>query len=304
MTADGKRRGSVLGIDFHKKWACQKMIESSQTNIWEGHWACAVLALIGVLEENLVPGTLEATIRKNLEKTVEEHPNDKQYRAHKEYAGFRNGILSLLVKKDQSCHALGHDVIYVYYMLATLSCSEVPATVELYNAMTKLLEGFAASGPGYVTINGNDIVIDPEGIPITTTRVPLTPAVVLDLFHNFQRPYQMEKGDMQLGHLLTHGHSILELKQVFHDQGLDQSETSLFTRMDILVYANGLEKNPTEYDPPFTTTMSSPLEQPFWEQAFADSRHGHYYKYAYSYLKLNRMAGRNPSDFGSFSRIL
>ena len=25
--------------------------------------------------------------------------------------------------------------------------------------------------------------------------------------------------------------------------------------------------------------MSSPLEQPYWEQAFADSRHGHYYKY-------------------------
>ncbi|MDQ0902377.1 hypothetical protein [Paenibacillus sp. V4I7] len=280
------------------------MIESSQTNIWEGHWACAVLALIGVLEENLVPGTLEATIRKHLEKTVEEHPNDKQYRAHKEYAGFRNGILSLLVKKDQSCHALGHDVIYAYYMLAALSRSEVPATVELYNAMTALLEGFAASGPGYVTINGNNIVIDPEDIPVTTTRVQLTPAVVLDLFHNFQRPYQMEKGDMQLGHLLTHGHSILELKQVFRDHGLVQSETSLFTRVDILVYANGLEKNPTEYDPPFKIPMSSPLEQPYWEQAFADSRHGHYYKYAYSYLKLNRMAGRNLSDFGSFSRIL
>lgn len=294
-----KRRGSAL--DFYKKWAFQKMIESSQTNIWEGHWACAVLALIGVLEENLVPGTLEATIRKNLEKTVEEHPNDKEYRVDEEYAGFRNGILSLLVQNDQSCHALGHDVIYAYYML---SRSEVPATVELYNAMTKLLEGFAASGPGYVTINGNNVVVDPEGIPVTTTRVPLTPAVVIDLFHNFQRPYQMEKGDMQLGHLITHGHSILELKQVFHDHGLVQAETSFFTRVDILCYANGLEKNSTQYDPSFTTTMSRPLEQPYWEQAFADSRHGHYYKYAYSYLKLNRMAGRNPSDFESFSRIL
>ncbi|SFE12536.1 hypothetical protein SAMN04487969_101188 [Paenibacillus algorifonticola] len=280
------------------------MIESSQTNIWEGHWACAVLALNGVLEEKLVPAALEATIRKNLEKTVEEHPNEKQYRMDKEYAGFRDGILSVLVQRDQSCHALGHDVIYAYYILETLSRSKVPATAELYNAMTKLLDEFAASGPGYVTINESNIIIDPEGTPATAIRVPLTPAVVLDLFHNFQRPYQMEKGDMQLGHLLTHGHSILGLQQEFHEPGIVQLETSLFTRLDVLAYANGLENNQAEYDPAFTTTMSSPLEQPFWEQAFTDSRHGHYYKYAYSYLKLHQMAGRNPSDFRSFSRIL
>ncbi|WP_237163255.1 hypothetical protein [Paenibacillus sp. BIHB 4019] len=280
------------------------MIESSQAHIWEGHWACAVLALIGVLEEKLVPATLEAAILQNLEKTVEEHPNEKLYRMDKAYAGFRDGILSVLIQRGQSCHALGHDVIYAYYIFEALSRSKIPVTAELFNAMTVLLEGFARSGPGYVTINESNIIIAPEETPATATRVPLAPAAVLDLFHSFHRPYPMEKGDMQLGHLLTHGHSIIGLQQQFQEPRLVQLENSLFRRLDILAYANGLESNQPELAPAFTTTVSSPLEQPFWEQALKDSRHGHSYKYAYSYLKLNRMAGRNPSDFKSFSRIL
>ncbi|MUT65833.1 hypothetical protein [Paenibacillus sp. NEAU-GSW1] len=114
----------------------------------------------------------------------------------------------------------------------------------------------------------------------------------------------MEKGDMQRGHLLTHGHSITELKHAFHDAELASLDNSLFTRMDILAYANGLEKNQDECTPSITVSAGSPWEELYWEQALSDCRHGHYYKYAYSYLKLNRMAGRKPSNFESFSKIL
>lgn len=53
--------------------AYQKMIESSQSNMWEGHWACAVIALTKLLEEKLVPALLEDLIRKNLVKILDEH---------------------------------------------------------------------------------------------------------------------------------------------------------------------------------------------------------------------------------------
>lgn len=293
-----------MDIDFYRKWACRKMIESSQGNIWEGHWACAVLALIQLVEENLTPGSLETMIRKNLDKMVEEHANEQHYRAIKEFAGFRNGMMNLLVQNNQSCHALGHDVIYTYYMLDLLSRSAVPATVELFDAMAIILRDFAASGPGFVTINGSNIVIDPDGIPNTVSRNQLTPSSVLNLFHGFQRPNQMEKGDMQLGHLLTHGHAIVELKQTFPEYESVNPDFAFFTRMDILTYANKLEENPADCNLSAPETMSNPLETSYWEQAYADSRHGHYYKYAYSYLKLNRMAGRSSANYRSFSRIL
>lgn len=185
-----------MDIDFYRKWACQKMIESSQSNMWEGHWACAVIALTNLLEEKLVPASLEDLIRENLVKIVDEHPNEQQYRVNKEYEGFTSDLMRLLVQNHHKCHALGHDVIYTFYFLSTLSRSDIPATVELFDAMGKIIKSFAASGPGFVTVNGESIVIDPDGIPNTGLRLQLTPETVLDLLHNFQRPLQMEKGDI------------------------------------------------------------------------------------------------------------
>lgn len=293
-----------MDMDFYRKWACQKMIESSQSNIWEGHWACAVIALIQLLDEKLIPRSLEAMIRKNLDKMVEEHANEQQYRANMEFAGFRTGIINLLVQNNRSCHALGHDVIYAYYILDMLSRSTILATAELFDAMALILRGFAVSGPGFVTVNGKNVVIEPDSIPITVSRNQLTPNSVLNLFHGFQRPNQMEKGDMQLGHLLTHSHAIVELKQAYPGYESSDPDAALFTRMDILTYANKLEENATDSELTVPETMNNPLETSYWERACADNRHGHYYKYAYSYLKINRMAGRSSADYRSFSRIL
>jgi len=66
-------------IDFYKKWACQKFIESSEGNIWDGHWACVVLALTNLVEEQLVPASVEKLIERNLAKTAEKHANRRQY---------------------------------------------------------------------------------------------------------------------------------------------------------------------------------------------------------------------------------
>lgn len=294
----------MIDVSFYRKWACQKMIESSQTNIWDGHWACAVLALIQLLEENLIPRQLEVSIRKHLDKIVGEHANKNIFREENEYKGFRADILELLIQNSHTCNAIGHDVIYTYYIVDLLSHSDVPATAELFNAMKKLLQDFKASGPGFVTINGNNSIIQPDGIPRTATRFQLTPASVLDLFHHFSRPSQMETDDMQLGHLLTHGHSIVELRQAWSEYAVGSLDGAFFARVDILAYANELEEIPTKYSPSDTKSMWNPLELPYWEQALVDSRHGHLYKYAYSYLKLNRMIECRPSDFRAFSRVL
>ncbi|MGG4452020.1 hypothetical protein [Brevibacillus porteri] len=293
-----------MDIDFYRKWACQQMIESSQSNVWEGHWACAVIALTELLEEKLVPAKLEDLIHNNLDKIVEEHANEQQYRANKQYEGFPAQMMRLLVQKNHTYHALGHDVIYTFYLLSMLSRSAIPATPELFDAMGKMIRGFVASGPGYVTVNGENIVIDPDGVPYTGVKLQLTPEAVLDLLHHFQRPLQMEKGDMQLGHILTHGHAIVEMKEVYRHYVHDHLDPGFYARIDLLAYANTLEENRVTFDSMVMETELNPLEPSYWEQALVESRHGHYYKYAYSYLRLCRMAGRAPSDFRLFQRIL
>lgn len=292
----------MVSNDYFRRWACQKMIEASHSNIWDGHWACAVLALIHLLEEKLVPGELESLIYQNLDKTVEEHVNSDKYRNDKAYNDCRSGLIELLILNSGTANSLGHDVIYAYYMLDLLTGSDVPSNAELYQAMKKLLEGFAESGLGFVTINAENVVIQPDELEKTAERFQLTPATLLDLFHGFSRPLQMEKGDMQLGHILTHGHAIVQLKQAFNEDGLQVLDEALFTRIDILNFANQLEA--VSSSTTLSETRWSPLEATYWEQALSDNWHGHYYKYAFSYLKLNRMAERNFVDFQKFSRIL
>ncbi|OMF36706.1 hypothetical protein BK133_08655 [Paenibacillus sp. FSL H8-0548] len=290
--------------DFYKKWACQKFIECSQNNVWDGHWACAVLALTNLLEEKLVPASMEALIQKNLVKMVEEHANERQYQINNEYVDLTDKMIELLSKNYRSCHALGHDVIYMFYLINMLSRSNIPATAELFEAMKKMVKDFLASGPGFVTVNGENIVIDPDGIADASTRFQLNSETVLDSFHNFQRSRHMEQGDMQLGHILTHGHAIVELKQISSNYVLDNLDSAFHKRMNILTYANKLEEKVIESDIAHSDITLNPWEPSYWEQALVDSRHGHYYKYAYSYLKLIQMAGRTLSDFRSFRRIL
>jgi hypothetical protein len=295
----------MVSNNYFRRWACQKMIEASQNNIWDGHWACAVLALIHLLEEKLVPGGLESLIHQNLDKIVEDHVNGEKYRNDKEYDDYRSGLIELLIRNSGANNSLGHDVIYVYYMLDLLIGSDVPANAELFHAMKRLLEGFADLGPGYVTINGENVVIHPEDLTKTAERFQLTSSSLLDLFHGFSRPLQMEKGDMQLGHILTHGHAIVQWKHDFKVDGLNVLEEAFFTRLDILNFANQLETVPaSKKHNAISETTWNPLETSYWEQALSDNRHGHYYKYAFSYLKLNRMAERNIIDFRKFSRIL
>ncbi|WP_339279182.1 hypothetical protein NYE40_00855 [Paenibacillus sp. FSL W8-1187] len=294
---------------FYGRWACQKMIESASSNLWDGHWACAVLSMARLLDERLLPAGLEPLVRRNLDQIVKEKGNQGIYDDEGEpKIGFRPELLRLLIRNGGKDNSLGHDAIYASYMLDLIERSGIPATQELFDAMATMLQGFADSGPGYVTINGIHTVVQPGEVPEAENQPELAPSSVLELFHAFSRPERMERGDMQLGHLLTHGHAVVELKRALRAEALEEHgpilDQSFFKRTALLAYANALEKEETEPASNAVAGARNPLEPSYWEEALADSRHGHYGKYAYSYLRLCRLAGFRPEDFRSFSRIL
>ncbi|CAI8940136.1 hypothetical protein EMIT07CA2_40577 [Brevibacillus sp. IT-7CA2] len=110
---------------------------------------------------------------------------------------------------------------------------------------------------------------------------------------------------MQLGHILTHGHAIVEMKQAYLHYVHANLDPAFYTRLNLLAYANTLEENRVvESDSTVMEGELNPLEPSYWEQALVESKHGHFYKYAYSYFRLCRMSGRSPSDFRLFQRIL
>lgn len=208
---------------FYGRWACQKMIESASSNLWDGHWACAVLSMARLLDERLLPAGLEPLVRRNLDQIVKEKGNQGIYDDEGEpKIGFRPELLRLLIRNGGKDNSLGHDAIYASYMLDLIERSGIPATQELFDAMATMLQGFADSGPGYVTINGIHTVVQPGEVPEAENQPELAPSSVLELFHAFSRPERMERGDMQLGHLLTHGHAVVELKRALRAEALEE----------------------------------------------------------------------------------
>jgi hypothetical protein len=110
----------------------------------------------------------------------------------------------------------------------------------------------------------------------------------------------MEVGDMQLGHLLTHGHAIETLRSQGAKPLIDDLDLAYRRRVHGLRIANREEQNETA----LRRKAIDPREKPYWR--FVDSfgdMDGHAIKYAYNFLSL-RKNGISEVDLEAFGRIV
>ena len=119
-------------------------------------------------------------------------------------------------------------------------------------------------------------------------------------FAEFDRPKAMEQADMQLGHLLTHGHALALLTSLAPQPLLSNLDVGHRKRMHTLRDANAEEINPT----PLRRRFVDPRHERYWLlfPRLGDMQ-GHAVKYAYSFLDLRR-ASMTTDDFKAFGRIV
>jgi hypothetical protein len=276
-----------------------KQIEASaKTGIWEAHKGCSVVAGALLIEDSLIERDARSLVRALLERMLVAGPSFEG-RGSEAQGGLGLGPFSTSLVAELRPHArspreIGHDVIYSAYVVKALDRFGITPWESLRDQVILLIRKIKASGPGWITINGTNEVRE---LPERGTGTEADPWTI---FSSFDRPRQMEAGDMQLGHVLTHGHAIW-MSQAWAGQGLaGDFDIGLQRRLNGLRLANNDQRDKT----PLRRRKVDPRTKEYWRlvEALGDM-HGHAFKYAYSFLDLRR-DGVSESDVESFSRIV
>jgi hypothetical protein len=185
-------------------------------------------------------------------------------------------------------------VIYGAYVLRALDVFAIEPWPSLLTAVVSLVREVKASGPGWISVNGRNEV---RPIPMSCDRGE---ADCWTRFARLERPRSMEIGDMQLGHLLTHGHAIHMLRSYADASVIADMDVAHRRRTRCLEAARREEVDQA----PLRTTAIDPRCERYWElmDAFGDM-HGHVLKYAYSFLDLKGSAA-SSEDLQAFGRIV
>ena len=276
-----------------------KQIEASAKNgIWEAHWGCAVLAGALLIEENLIDGDAAASVTALLDKLMASHASFQEEEGGNQNLLsrelFAGKLLTELAPHAKEPAALGHDVIYSAYVLKALERFEIPPWESLLDNLILLIRKIRAAGPGWITINGEQKF---EPLEVAEEK---TTAGYWTIFSSFDRPLPMETGDMQLGHLLTHGHAIGMLQGHATPQLTTGFDLAYRKRLHALRHANEVQQDKS----PLPRRKPDPRTKGYW--TFVESlgdMHGHAFKYAYSFLDLKKDR-ISAADLESYSRIV
>lgn len=280
-----------------KKLAIQalRQIESSaRKGIWDAHRGCSVIAGTLLLHDKLIDDgaalMIEAQIREVLDFQIE-HPNPETGMS---LSTFASRLLKELGVSAMEPREIGHDVIYSAYVLRALETFEIDPWNSLLDGLVTLVRKVKSSGPGWITVNGVN-----ERREVSET-VGTTDANYWSRFRDFKRPLSMEVGDMQLGHLLTHGHAIEMLRAFGTESLIVKLDLAHRKRLFTLARANLDEQSST----PLRQLALDPRAEKYWGyvESFGDM-HGHVFKYAYSLIDMHR-EGLSEQDLESFCRII
>jgi hypothetical protein len=132
------------------------------------------------------------------------------------------------------------------------------------------------------------------------SAIALALLVSQNTFAQFGRPAPAEIGDMQLGHLLTHGHAI-EILRAFGTKALMSDLDMAYRKRVRGLRAADLEQRDRT---PLPRRAIDPRTRIYWElENRLGTMHGHVAKYAYSLLDLKRDLIAN-ADLELFGRIV
>ena len=272
-------------------------------SIWNPHAGCAVLAGQALLEEQLIAPEARPYVQSLVDAIMRDNPLLHSASSGSTTFASREDFLTVLAQDAPAICELGHDWIFSSYVLAATSTHPDLDEASIWNSMNRLVSAIRSADPGYVTINGvNTVLPAPDQAGVEPLDLQ-TPDDILACFANFSRSARMEKNDMQLGHILTHGHAIYRLRQMgFHDLA-KSAASSLEARLSLLTDANTLE---TEFTP-FELFSLDPADASFWKIAQEKSprQPDHLLKYTYSFLDLRKNCSLPRAKLTSaFFRIL
>lgn len=284
-----------------KAYAVQGLLQIERTarkGIWDAHWGCAVIAGALLVAEDLVENDAKPEIEVLLKSiSTEQNGFEERTVPSSETVGiglFTRQLLSELSIRADEAREIGHAVIYSAYVLRALHRFQITPWRSLLAAVVELIRKINAAGPGWITINGkNELRTLQEAKGKASTDYWTT-------FARFDRYLPMEIGDMQLGHLLTHGHAIQMISSQADTDLLESLDLAYRRRLRALRLANSDQKDRA----PLPLRTVDPRSASYWMTAKTlGDMHGHVLKYAYSFLALRGLK-ITPADLQAYGRIV
>jgi hypothetical protein len=281
-----------------KSYALQALHQieiSAKSNIWDAHRGCAAIAGTLLLSQHLVSDDARPAVVANIRFTLEPNHDLPPVGTGIPREVFATGILQELANEADTPHEIGHDVIYSAYVLRAIDVFDIEPWDTLLESVITLIRKIKRSGPGWITVNGKN-----EVRPLADAAEDSDKFDCWEIFSQLNRPLLMEAGDMQLGHLLTHGHAIEMLRQRGSDSLVMDLELAYRKRLSTVQKANAEELDQT----PLRRSPIDPRTEKYWAGVESlGHMHGHALKYAYSFLDLRKTA-ISATDLEAYGRIM
>ncbi len=261
-----------------------------EKDLWAGHWGAAVIAAYYFSRDNDIKESTHELIKNQINQLIQAH-NDyfTEIPVETQTNEFEEKIISALKENVGNLCAIGHNVIYT--SLALKASRDVPEfrMSHICDGIIKLIHAFNDCDPGYFWVDGKTEIIEPGYSDTIISEIDcakLARKYVIDSFLIVKRSYQEENRDMQLGHLITHGHSIVELFELGYPELALEALKPFAQRINLIedlrkrIPCNDLSIGVGKF--------ISPLEDAYWEKDYSDSEwmHGHLFKYPYSFYEL------------------
>jgi len=271
---------------------------SARKGIWGAHWGCAVITGSLLVDEKLIDDEARTLVTGLLKSMVDSEPNSSKAgsedRVFIPRELFAEKLFAELAVGATEPKELGHDVIYSAYVLKALDHFGIMPWESLLDGVTMLVRKIKAASPGWITINGKKKFNKPGEAEEKTADDYWT------IFSRFDRSRSMEAGDMQLGHLLTHGHAIEMIRQGAGAELAADFDLAYRKRLRVLRLAN--EEQQEKIALPLREL--DPRTREYWTLAQSlEGMRDHALKYAYSFLDLRR-DDLSATDLEAYGRIL
>ena len=273
---------------------------SMSQDIWAAHWGAAVIAAYYFICKNELSIGTKKLVKDQIDSLIKVHSNlFHDLPIEPSESEFESKIISSLTVNIENLCELGHNVIFA--SLAIKASRDIPEfqTQRISDGICDLISAFDECTPGWFSVEGKQEVLIPKKTHSLITDINDVKSLKNYVLRNFldaKRNYREERGDMQLGHILTHGQSIVELFELGYPN-LAQLAFKPF-QQKILLIEELRKRTPCNNLAEGVGKFESPLDVEYWKNDYSDNEwlYGHVFKYPYSFYCLLKNSNYHLSD--------
>lgn len=279
---------------------------------WQAHFPAAVIAAYYFLKNNNLGDALNDKITKQIDQLI--GTKEALFQAYPP-ASIENSsseiIIDALTDTIDGFNDLGHNTIHAVYILKALETLEGDCQTDLAKDMAAMIRKYNGGPPGIWlgearNVNPNEFKIKELELLKEDSSGKEIAKLCFNEVGKYKNVYRHLGSVAHLGHTLTQGHSLIELRNLGYENLQRRGMYSFESRISL---ARSCQEHVESTLPLQNRSQFLPTEEGFWDNDLQRSawEDGHVFKFAYSFYELLRLVPEeNVTDklWENFRRIV